>query len=263
MGSTSITLQFELDRNIDAAAQDVQTAISRTHPAAAAGHAVAAVVQQGQPVRSADLLPRAELADAAALAGQRIRGDDSGAADFDGRRRRAGAACSARRSSRCASISIRCNSPRATSASTRCRRRFSAAARAGRPARSTARTRTSRSSRRTASCSAPRNSVRSSSRIQGGRPVRLERSRARLRRRRERQDRELGRRHARDLSVGPAPAGHEHRRGRRCDSRRSCRELQAQLPASVQLVIRSDRSQVDSRVGARRQVHAGADGRAS
>src|SRR6476659_9839131 len=29
-GSSSITLQFDLDRNIDAAAQDVQTAISRT-----------------------------------------------------------------------------------------------------------------------------------------------------------------------------------------------------------------------------------------
>ena len=29
-GNTSITLQFDLDRNIDAAAQDVQTAISRT-----------------------------------------------------------------------------------------------------------------------------------------------------------------------------------------------------------------------------------------
>ena len=44
LGSTTITLQFALDRNIDAAAQDVQTAISRTHQAAAAGHARAAVV---------------------------------------------------------------------------------------------------------------------------------------------------------------------------------------------------------------------------
>src|SRR3989442_12303118 len=30
LGSTSITLQFTLDRNIDAAAQDVQAAISKT-----------------------------------------------------------------------------------------------------------------------------------------------------------------------------------------------------------------------------------------
>src|SRR5438094_9892898 len=30
LGSTSITLQFTLDRNIDAAAQDVQSAISKT-----------------------------------------------------------------------------------------------------------------------------------------------------------------------------------------------------------------------------------------
>ena len=40
----SITLQFDLDRNIDAAAQDVQSAIARGRAAAAAGHADAAVV---------------------------------------------------------------------------------------------------------------------------------------------------------------------------------------------------------------------------
>ena len=44
----NITLQFDLDRDIDAAAQDVQSTIARTHAAAAAGHAVAAVVPEGQ-----------------------------------------------------------------------------------------------------------------------------------------------------------------------------------------------------------------------
>ena len=42
------------------------------------------------PADSADLLPRAELAHAAALAGRRVRRDQPRAAHFDGRRRRAG-----------------------------------------------------------------------------------------------------------------------------------------------------------------------------
>ena len=38
-GSTNISLTFDLDRNIDSAAQDVQTAIARSSRGAAAGHA--------------------------------------------------------------------------------------------------------------------------------------------------------------------------------------------------------------------------------
>ena len=47
-GSTNITLQFDLSRNIDAAAQDVQAMIARTHAAAAAADAGAAVVPEGR-----------------------------------------------------------------------------------------------------------------------------------------------------------------------------------------------------------------------
>ncbi len=50
-GSTSITLQFDLSRNIDAAAQDVQSTIARAQRSAAARHAVAAVVPEDQPGR--------------------------------------------------------------------------------------------------------------------------------------------------------------------------------------------------------------------
>ena len=66
-GSTNITLQFDLNRNIDAAAQDVQSMIARTRALAAARHAVAAVVPEGQPGRLADPVPGAQLADAAAV----------------------------------------------------------------------------------------------------------------------------------------------------------------------------------------------------
>ena len=56
IGTSTITLQFTLERSIDAAAQDVQSAI-------------AAVLPEDQPGRPAGGLPRAELARAAAFGG--------------------------------------------------------------------------------------------------------------------------------------------------------------------------------------------------
>ena len=64
----SITLQFALDRNIDAAAQDVQAAIAKTLAPAAAGHHPA-VVPEGESGRPADPVLRAHV-DAAAAARQ-------------------------------------------------------------------------------------------------------------------------------------------------------------------------------------------------
>ena len=57
-GSTNITLQFDLSRNIDAAAQDVQAMIAQRGAPAAAADAGAAVVPEGQPGRSAGHVPR-------------------------------------------------------------------------------------------------------------------------------------------------------------------------------------------------------------
>ncbi len=47
-GSTSITLQFDLSRDIDGATVDVETAIAEAHAAAASRHADAAFLPQGQ-----------------------------------------------------------------------------------------------------------------------------------------------------------------------------------------------------------------------
>ena len=47
-GSTSITLQFDLSRNIDGAAQDVQAAISRVAGPASAEHAEPSDVSEGE-----------------------------------------------------------------------------------------------------------------------------------------------------------------------------------------------------------------------
>ncbi len=66
-GASSITLQFALDRNIDAAAQDVQSMISKAGDESAAEHADAALVSEGESSRPAHPVSRARLADAAAL----------------------------------------------------------------------------------------------------------------------------------------------------------------------------------------------------
>ena len=87
-GNTNITLQFDLSRDIDSAAQDVQSMIARAARVAAAGHAVAAVVPEGQPGRPAGPLPDAQLGHAAAVAGRPLRRDRARAAPVDGQRRR-------------------------------------------------------------------------------------------------------------------------------------------------------------------------------
>ncbi len=72
-GSTRITLQFDLDRDIDGAALDVQSALSvaqRRLPEETTDHAE---LPQGQPGRPADPAAGAELQDPAALGGGRIR----------------------------------------------------------------------------------------------------------------------------------------------------------------------------------------------
>jgi hypothetical protein len=90
LGSTSITLQFDLDRDVDAAARDVQAAI-----AAAGGRAAAEPADSSRPTarstrRRADPDPLADLGHAAAAAGLRRGQHDPRAEDLAGARRRAG-----------------------------------------------------------------------------------------------------------------------------------------------------------------------------
>ena len=60
----------------------------------------------------------------------------------------------------------------------------------------------------------------------------------------------------------PAPAGHQHRRGRRRDQGAAAAAPGAAARRRCSSAIRNDRSAVDPRVGPRRQVHAAADRRA-
>ena len=90
LGSTNVTLQFDLSRNIDAAAQDVQAMIAKTvrqlPPQMPAPPSYQKVNPGDQPVLFLVLHSR----DAAAVDGQRIRGVDDRAAHLDGQRRGAG-----------------------------------------------------------------------------------------------------------------------------------------------------------------------------
>ena len=58
LGSTQITLEFDLNRSLDGAAVDVQARDHAGRAPAAAGHADAADLHQGEPGRPADSLPR-------------------------------------------------------------------------------------------------------------------------------------------------------------------------------------------------------------
>ena len=63
LGSTQVTLEFDLNRSLDGAAVDVQARDHAGGAPAAAGHADAADVHQGEPGGPADSLPRHHLDD--------------------------------------------------------------------------------------------------------------------------------------------------------------------------------------------------------
>ena len=89
-GSSSITLQFALSRNIDAAAQDVQAMIAKAGrqlpPQMPAPPSYQKVNPGDQPV----MFLVHPLEDPAGLGGRRLRGVHDCAAHLDGQRRRAG-----------------------------------------------------------------------------------------------------------------------------------------------------------------------------
>ena len=106
LGSTAITLQFELNRNVDAAAQDVQAAIT------AAGRQLPQTLTSPPTYRKvnpgglADPGAGGAFRHAAADPGGRLRRQRRGAADLADHRRRAGRSSAASRSPRSACRSI-------------------------------------------------------------------------------------------------------------------------------------------------------------
>ncbi len=117
LGSTSIALQFDLDRNIDGAAGDVEQAI-----AAAAGqlpkNLPAPPTYRKVNPADAPIIDLAVHSDVLPTHhGGRLRRERAGAADLADPGRRAGDASGASRSPPCASRSIRPRSPRLASSS--------------------------------------------------------------------------------------------------------------------------------------------------
>ncbi len=132
LGSTRITLQFDLDRDIDGAARDVQAAINAARSLLPTGLPEQSDLSQGQSGRRADHDPGAHVGHDDAGADVRRGLDDHRAEALAGGRRRPGAASAAARCRRCASSSIRRRSTSTASASRTCARVL-AATNANRP----------------------------------------------------------------------------------------------------------------------------------
>ncbi len=115
------------DRNIDAAAQDVQAAINAAGGQLPKNLPAPPTYPQGQPGRRADPDPGGALRHAAAHDGRRLRREHPRAADLADRGRRPGRSSAASRSRRCASRSIRARSPRWACSSTTSRSVIAAA----------------------------------------------------------------------------------------------------------------------------------------
>ena len=88
LGSTSIVVQFDMSRNIDGAARDVQAAINAALSRSAERSADGADVPQGQPGRRAGADPGADLANAGAERDLRHRRHGRRPAHLADRRRR-------------------------------------------------------------------------------------------------------------------------------------------------------------------------------
>ena len=88
LGTTTVVVQFDLDRNIDAAANDIQAAINAASGQLPHEPAVAADLSQGQSRRLADPAAVGDLRRPAADRGRRQRRHQAGPADQPDRRRR-------------------------------------------------------------------------------------------------------------------------------------------------------------------------------
>ena len=124
LGTTSITLQFDLDRNIDGAAGDVQTAINAASGLLPKDLPNPPTYKKTNPADRPDPDLRGLLRRAADLSRRRLCLHDHGAAYLADHRRRRRSTLPASSNMRCTSRSTRRRSPRAGSASRTCTTRL-------------------------------------------------------------------------------------------------------------------------------------------
>ena len=242
LGTTTITIQFDLNRDIDGAALDVQTALSVAAAPAADRDDDAAVLPQGQSRRLPGPVHQPELADAADVDGRRIRRRPCWRSRF--RSFPASRRCwsTARRNSPCASRSIRSPPRRATSRSTTSAPSL-AKTNSNTPVGTLTGDRAERhAARRPARCSKAADYRKVVVAYRNGAPVKLDEIAQRHRQRRERQGRELVQRRPRGRAGDPAPARRQHRRGRRFGQGRSCRSSARRFRPSISMEMLIDRS---------------------
>ena len=123
VGSTRITLQFGLDRDINGAARDVQAAINAARADLPTSLRSNPDLSQGQPRRCADHDPGAHLEHPDRRPDLRRGVTDPGAEALAGGRHRPGRSSAAARCRRCASSSTRARSSNTGSGSRTCARR--------------------------------------------------------------------------------------------------------------------------------------------
>ena len=216
LGTAAVTIQFDLNRNIDGAANDVQGAHQRRQRPVAEEPALAADLPQGQPGGLADPAAVGDLGHAAAHHRERRGRRPARAADQPDFRRRPGRASAASRSRRSASRSIRpSSSPRACRWRT-CARRSRSPPSTARKAISTARRAPTRSTP-TTSCPTPTRLERRHHRLSQRRPVARPRHRPGGDRPGGRQAGGLGQRQARRVPGRLQAARRQRHRHRRQD----------------------------------------------
>ena len=228
-GSTNITLAFDLSRNLDAAAQDVQSKIAAAQGQLPIGMPSPPSYQKVNPADQADPLSRPQFALAAALASRRVRRDLSRRAHFDDLAASPRCRSTARKNTPCGFRSIPWRWPRAASASTRSPMRSPMRTSICRPARSTARNKafTVKANGQLTNAAAYESADRRLSQRRAGAPARHWSS---ARQRAEQQGRRLGPRYARRGARRPAPAGHQYGRSRQRRSARFSRPFAPNFP---------------------------------
>ena len=120
LGSSAVTVQFDLNRSIDGAAQDIQAAINAASGQLPARPAEPAHLSQGEPRGFAHPDPGGDIGRAAADRRRRQRRHRARAADQPDRRRGAGDDRRRSRSLPCGSRSTRPGSPRSDCRSKTC-----------------------------------------------------------------------------------------------------------------------------------------------
>ena len=256
LGTSSIIIQFDLNRNIDGAALDVQTALTVAARRLPVEMTTPPFFRKVNPGDFADPLHQPGLVDPAAVDGRRLRRDHAGAADFAAARRRAGPGL--RRAE------IRRAGPgrsgRGRRARHLARRRPQRASPRPIPTRRSAPSRASRQNTTLLATAAMRKAADYRNVVvayRNGAPVKLDEIANVIDSVENDKIASWFNDERADRAGDPAPARRQHGRGRRHGASERLPTYRAQIPAAIKMEVLNDRSISIRDSVARRAGHAG------